>query len=87
MTDEAIAAMAPRIGTRAACKAAGVPQASWYRRHRASPAPPRLAPIPHRDRRQPRALKLSERRAIMDMLHSERFADIAPAEAWAVLLD
>jgi putative transposase len=87
VTDEAIAAMAPRIGTRAACKAAGVPQASWYRRHRASPAPPRPAPVPHRDRVQPRALDPSERRAILGMLHSERFADTAPAEAWAILLD
>ena len=37
MTDEAIALLAPRIGTRAACAAAGVPQATWYRRHRISP--------------------------------------------------
>jgi putative transposase len=87
VTDEAITALAPRIGTRAACKAAGVPQASWYRRHRASPVPPRPVPVPHRDRRQPRALNLAERRAILDMLHSERFAGTAPAEAWAVLLD
>ena len=56
VTDEAIALMSPRIGTRAACAASGVPQASWYRRHRASPAPPRPAPVPHRDRVQPRAL-------------------------------
>ena len=46
MTDEAIALLAPRIGTRAACAAAGVPQASWYRRHRASPVP--LRPCPSR---------------------------------------
>ncbi len=87
MTGDAIAVLAPRIGTRAACAAAGVPQASWYRRHRSSPAPLRPAPVPHRDRRQPRALNLAERRAILDMLHSERFADTAPAEAWAILLD
>ena len=87
MTDEAIAVMAPRIGTRAACAAAGVPQASWYRRHRASPAPFRPAAVPHRDRVQPRALAAAERQAILDALHSERFADTAPAEAWAVLLD
>jgi putative transposase len=87
VTDEAIAAMAPRIGTRAACRAAGVAQASWYRRHRASPAPPRRAAIPHRDRVQPRALSQAERAAILDALHSERFADLAPAEAWAILLD
>ena len=87
MTDEAIAVMAPRIGSRAACAAAGVPQATWYRRHRASPAPPRPAAVPQRDRVQPRALAAAERRAILDMLHSARFADTAPAEAWATLLD
>jgi putative transposase len=86
-TDDAIAVMAPRIGTRAARAAAGVPQASWYRRHRASPAPPRPAPVPHRDRAQPRALDPAERQVILDVLHAERFADTAPAEAWAVLLD
>jgi putative transposase len=87
VTSEAITAMAPRIGTRAACAAAGVPQASWYRRHRASPAPARRAPVPHRDRAQPRALAPAERQAILDALHSPRFADLAPAETWAVLLD
>jgi putative transposase len=87
VTDEAIAVMAPRIGTRAACTAAGVPQATWYRRHRASPAPPRPAAVPQRDRVQPRALAAAERHAILDMLHSARFADTAPAEAWATLLD
>ena len=87
MTDEAIALLAPRIGTRGACRASGVPQATWYRRHRASPAPPRPAPVPHRDRTQPRALAPGERQAILDMLHSERFADTAPAEVWATLPD
>ncbi len=70
MTDQAIALLAPRIGTRAACAASGVAQASWYRRHRASPAPPRRAPVPHRDRRQPRALAPAERPAILAALHS-----------------
>ena len=87
MTDEAIALLAPRIGTRAACAAAGVPQATWYRRHRASPAPPRPAPVPQRDRAQPRALAAAERQTILDALHWQRFADAAPAEAWATLLD
>jgi len=87
VTGETITALAPRIGIRAACRAAGVPQASWYRRHRASPAPPRPVPVPHRDRAQPRALAPAERRAILDVLHSARFADLAPAEVWAILLD
>jgi putative transposase len=87
VTDEAIAVMAPRIGTRAACRAAGVAQASWYRRHRASPALPRPVPVAHRDRVQPRALTPAERAAILGALHSPRFADLAPAEVWAILLD
>jgi putative transposase len=87
VTDEAIALLAPRTGTRAACAASGVAQASWYRRHRTSPAPLRSAPVPQRDRVQPRALAAAERQAILDMLHSARFADTAPAEAWATLLD
>ena len=87
MTDEAVATLAPRTGTRAACAAVGAPQASYYRRHRASPPPARPAPVSHRDRHQPRALAPAERQAILDTLHSERFADTAPAEAWAILLD
>ena len=87
MTDEAIALLAPRIGTRAACAASGVPQATWYRRHRISSPPRRPAPVPHTRRVQPRALAPAERTAILDVLHSNRFADTAPAEVWATLLD
>jgi putative transposase len=87
VTDQAIALLAPRIGTRAACAASGVAQASWYRRHRTSPAPQRPAGVPHRDRAQPRALAPAERAAILAALHSPRFADTAPAEVWATLLD
>ena len=87
MTDEAIATLAPRTGTRAACAAVGAPQASYYRRHRASPPPPRPVPVPHAGRVQPRALSQAERQAILGALHCERFADLAPAEVWATLLD
>ncbi len=87
MTDEAIATLAPAAGTRTACTAVGAPQASYYRRHRASPPPQRPVPIPHQDRHQPRALAPAERQTILDALHSGRFADTAPAEAWAILLD
>jgi putative transposase len=87
VTDQAIALLAPRIGTRAACKAAGVAQASWYRRHRASSPPLQRPAVPQRDRVQPRALSPAERAAILGALHAERFADTAPAEVWATLLD
>jgi hypothetical protein len=47
MIDAAITELQPLLGTRAACAATGRPQASHYRRHRMSPAPPR----PARERR------------------------------------
>lgn len=87
MTDRAITALAPQLGVRAACEAVGAAQASYYRRHRQSPAPARPEPIPHRQRHQPRALTAAERQVILDVLHSERFVDVAPAEVWATLLD
>jgi putative transposase len=87
LADDAVATLAPRTGTRAACAAVGAPQASYYRRHRASPARPRHEPVPQAGRAQPRALAPAERQAILDVLHNERFADLAPAEVWATLLD
>jgi putative transposase len=87
MTDQAVIELAPRLGVREACTAVGASQAGYYRRHRVSPAPARPAPIPHRDRPQPRALSEAEQQAILDELHSERFVDTSPAEVWATLLD
>jgi putative transposase len=87
VTDTAITELAPTIGVRGACQAVGAAQAGYYRRHRQSPAPSRPAPIPHGERVQPRALSLSERRAILNQLHSDRFVGLAPAEVWATLLD
>ncbi len=82
-----MAELAPRLGVRAACDALGVSQASYYRRHRTSPPPARPAPIAHRDRPQPGALSAAEQEAILDVLHSARFADMSPTEVWAILLD
>lgn len=87
MTDQAVTELAPQLGVRAACEAVGAAQAGYYRRHRQSPAPVRPEPIPHRQRYQPRALGAAEQQAILDVLHSERFADLAPVEVWATLLD
>ena len=87
MTDQAITTLTSKIGVRAACDAIGAAQAGYYRRHRKSASPPRPVPVPHRDRPQPRALTAAERQTILDVLHSDRFADLAPAEVWAILLD
>ena len=76
MIDEAIAELAPLVGTRQACQATGRPQANHYRRHRQSPPPPR----PVRERRpQPRALSQAERDTVRALLNSPDFVDKAPA--------
>lgn len=82
-----MAELAPCLGVRAASDALGIAQASYYRRHRTSPPPGGPAPIAHRDRPQPRALSAAEQEAILDELHSARFADMSPTEVWAILLD
>ncbi len=66
------------------CAALALPRASFYRwrgKRDAPPCPPRRA------RRNPRALTKSERHAVVETLHSKRFADQAPAAVWATLLD
>jgi putative transposase len=82
--DQAIAELAPVIGTLAACAALGEPRAVYYRRHRQSPPPPR--PVRER-RRSPRALSEAERSEVLEVLHAERFVDQAPASIYARLLD
>jgi putative transposase len=87
VTDEPITELARQVGVRAACAAVGSAQAGYYRRHRVSPVPARPAPVHQRDRPQPRALSGAERAAIITVLHSDRYVDLAPAQVWASLLD
>ena len=77
---QALEGLAPEIGTVPACTALGIPRATVYRR-RAPRAESRLRPTPAR------ALSLAERHGVLDVLHSERFVDKAPAEVYATLLD
>ena len=87
---EAVASLAPTAGLASACRALGVSRATWYRRQRVAlpVAPPALgtpqeAPAqPH-----PRALGMAEQAAVLEVLHSPRFVDAAPAEVYATLLD
>jgi putative transposase len=69
------------VGTAPACDALTVSRASLYRRRQ-----PRREMIRPR-KTPPRALGLAERGAVLDVLRSERFADKAPAQVWATLLD
>lgn len=69
--------------TSALCASVGVSRASFYRRQQPT-GPPR----PRRARAaSPRALRPAERQAVLDVLHSERFVDQAPAEIHATLLE
>ena len=75
-----ITEVAPEVGVKAACSALNVARASFYRARQSQGKPaPRKAP--------PRALSSGERSRVLDALHSERFVDRSPAEAWATLLD
>ena len=81
---QAIATMPPVSGmTAAVCAALGVARATVERRRARLRAPPvalpRLAPA--------RALTEAQRQDVLDLLHAPRFADQAPAEIYATLLD
>lgn len=85
MIESAIAELAPVVGTTAACAAVGRARATHYRLHPKSP--PRPRPAPRAPRPQPRALSEEERQSVFEVLHSERFVDVAPPEVYATLLD
>jgi putative transposase len=75
--------LAPEVGTAGACRALGVARATLYRRRNA--ADPKAEERPRG--RQPRALSQRERQDVLDVLHSDRFVDKAPAAVYATLLD
>ena len=79
----AIEAVTAKGETSALCQSVGLARASLYRRrHPARPA----GTVPAR-RPSPHALVPTERQAILDVLHSERFVDQSPAEVYATLLE
>ena len=77
--------LAPPAGlTTGVCAALGVSRASVYRRRIRLIAPP---PIRRVRSRPARALTGAQQRVVLDLLHTPRFADQAPAEIYATLLD
>ena len=82
MIDDCFNAIEPMLGTRAACAAVGRPRATHYRRQ--SPPKPRSTrprPAP------PNKLTDEEMGQILDVLRSERFVDLSPAQVFHILLD
>ena len=84
MIDDAVTELTPIVGRTPALSAVGVDRATWYRRHRTIPAPPRPDRVP---RPQPRALSSVERKEVKALLDSDEFVDEAPRTVYAKLLD
>lgn len=74
--------LAPVVGVTAACRIMDVPRSSFYRRVRPRAYGPHPRSSPH-----PRALGEGERTSILEVCHSSRFVDAAPASIVATLLD
>ncbi len=71
--------LAPQAGIAPVCNALGVSRASLYRRRRPPTESRRATPA--------RALSEPERQEVLQVLHSERFVDAAPAQVHATLLE
>jgi putative transposase len=69
------------MGTREACRMLGTARATWFRCRRSRKPRERV------QRPSPRALTESERQAVLDTLHQERFCDMSVPEVYATLLD
>lgn len=82
----AVQELSPVLGVEGSCKVVGLPRASYYRAIAPNPSIPWPNPAA-RSAANPRALKPEERQQILDHLHSERFIDRSPAEAFHTLLD
>lgn len=82
MEDAISELVAEGVSTVRACELTGRARASHYR---AMTAPSVRVPAPARP--QPRALSAQENTEILRVLNSERFADMAPASIYVVLLD
>ena len=74
-----VTSMGAVLGVAMVCAALGLARASYYRRLRPKLAQSRKAP--------PRKLLGDERAAVLAALNEPRFADLAPAEVYATLLD
>ena len=74
--------LAAQVGVKTACEALGVPRSSRYAARRPHAAKER-APAPP----PPRALTADEKTTVRETLNSDRFADQAPREVYATLLD
>jgi len=79
----AIEGVGPTAETAVMCRSLGLPRATLYRRRQAvRPKGERAAGV-----KPPRALLPEERSEVLEILHSERFADQSPSEVQVTLLE
>jgi putative transposase len=79
----AVEQVGPTADTAVMCRSLGLPRATLYRRRQAvRPKGERAARV-----KPPRALLPEERSEVLEILHSERFADQSPSEVQATLLE
>jgi putative transposase len=84
----AVEEVAPGLGVTFAARAIGLSRATAYRRKGPRrTGGPACVIEPRRRRTSHRALSEHERAKVLDVLHSDRFVDVAPAETVATLLD
>lgn len=79
--------LADQVGVAAACRALRLPRSALYRDRIARNVCPLPVPAAAPRRRPPLALSELERRVVLDVLNSPRFANCAPAAIHAQLLD
>jgi len=80
---KAVEELAAQVGTAAACRSLRIARATLYRYRQPTRPGETSSPRP----RPRRALSDPERRRVLEVLHSEPFADQTPAEIYAALLD
>ena len=89
MLDEQVAVFASKVGVETACRAFAVNQRSWrHRRQRDQGRLRRRAAVePAARARHPASLSDAEKDQVVEVLCSERFCDLAPAQVYSTLLD
>ncbi|MFE9613724.1 hypothetical protein [Streptomyces sp. NPDC006012] len=82
MADDAFTGVQGELGITAACRLTGRSRATHYRRLR--PPPERN---PRKPQVQPSSLTPEERAAVLELMNSDEYAELPPAQIWARELD
>lgn len=81
---EEVLTISAGVGVKPACEAFDISRSGFYRALVRRDKP---IEIPDKRTSPPRALCYEERQTVLNVLHSARFADKAPQEVYATLLD